>query len=151
MSSTQSKESAVTSESIDTPEDRPVILFDGVCNFCDAWVQFVIRRDRDRIFRFSALQSPTGQKLLEQFQMPIDELSTMVLIDGNRSFVRSSAALRILSRLRWPWPILQVLLVVPAFLRDPVYNSIAKRRYRWFGKKQCLVLPVAEQRDRFLE
>lgn len=129
----------------------PIVLFDGVCNFCDAWVRFVIRRDARRRVRFAALQSAIGQELLLRFGLPTDELNTMVFIDRGKACTRSSAALRILTQVRWPWPVLGALLVVPRFLRDPVYRLIAARRYRWFGKQECLIIPPAEQRDRFLD
>lgn len=127
-----------------------MILFDGVCNLCDAWVQFVIRRDPPGTFRFAALQSEAAAQLLERHGHANEDLSTMILVDGGRVYVRSSAGLRVLRRLRWPWPLLSVFLLVPAFLRDPFYRLVSSRRYRWFGKKECLLIPAAEQASRFL-
>jgi predicted DCC family thiol-disulfide oxidoreductase YuxK len=133
-----------------TETPHPVVLFDGVCNFCQASVRFIIRRDPQGVFRFAALQSPFGQDLLKKFRLRTDELTTMVLVEGDSFFTRSTAALRIARRLKAPWPIFYALIVLPLFLRDFFYALIAKHRYRWFGKKEECMIPTPEIRSRFL-
>ncbi|HEX8524716.1 MAG TPA: thiol-disulfide oxidoreductase DCC family protein [Tepidisphaeraceae bacterium] len=129
---------------------QAVVLFDGVCNFCNGSVRFIIKRDPREYFRFAALQSATGRKLLEAHQLPTDALSSMVLIEQGRVFVRSTAALRIARRMRFPWPLMYVFMVVPGFLRDWVYNLIARNRYRVFGRQDACPIPPAGIASRFL-
>ena len=129
----------------------PVVLFDGVCRFCDGAVNFIIDRDRRQAFRFAALQSTAGQDLLRKAGLPTDRVDTLVLFEGERASVRSTAALRIARRLRWPWPLLSVLLWIPRPIRDWGYDFIAKRRYRWFGQLDACRLPTPALRQRFLE
>jgi predicted DCC family thiol-disulfide oxidoreductase YuxK len=126
------------------------VLFDGVCNFCDASVNWIIARDRRRLFRFAALQSAAGEQLQRQYGLDPSALDTLVLIEGGRAYRKSGAALRIVRRLRWPWPALFGLIAVPAFLRDFVYDLLASRRYRWFGRKDECMVPAPEVRERFL-
>lgn len=128
-----------------------VVLFDGVCQFCNSSVHFIIDRDSRRRFRFAALQSPVGQTLLSRFGLSQSDFDSLVLIEDERCFLRSTAALRIARRLNGLWPLLYVFIVVPRFLRDGVYSFIAHRRYRWFGKMDACRIPTPELRERFLE
>jgi predicted DCC family thiol-disulfide oxidoreductase YuxK len=130
---------------------RPVILFDGVCTLCNASVRFVIRRDPEGVFRFASLQSEQGRSLLQSHGLPLEELSSIVLVDEKRCYVKSDAALRIVRSLRWPWPLLAALTIVPRGLRDTVYEYVARNRYRWFGKDETCALPLPDWADRFLE
>jgi len=127
--------------------DRPVILFDGVCNLCTGSVQFVIERDSRKQFRFASLQSPVAQRLLGRR----DDLEAMVLVQDGEIYRKSTAALRIARRLDGPWPALAVLLVIPRFLRDAVYDWIGRRRYRMFGKRDACWVPRPELAERFLD
>lgn len=127
-----------------------IVLFDGICNFCDASVNWIIARDRRGKFSFAALQSPAGEQLQRTFGLDPNALDTLVLVEGARVYRKSGAALRILRRLRLPWPLLFGLVVVPPFVRDFVYDFFARRRYRWFGRKEECMVPAAEVRDRFL-
>ena len=129
---------------------HPVILFDGVCNFCDASVNWIIARDRRSAFRFAALQSAAGERLQREHGLNPTALDTLVVIEGDRAHRKSGAALRILRRLRWPWPLLFGLICVPPLIRDFVYDFFARRRYRWFGRKDECMVPNPEVRDRFL-
>lgn len=129
---------------------HPTLLFDGVCNLCESSVQFILKRDPRGIFRFASLQSPIGQALLEKFRLPRGDFDTMVLIEGELIYTRSSAALRIVKRLPFPWPILYIFVVVPKFIRDLFYRILARNRYRWFGKKAECLIPTPEIRSRFL-
>lgn len=133
------------------PVLKPRILFDGVCNLCASSVRFVIARDPKAHFLFAALQSPAGQRELARVAPGRTWPDSLVLIDGDRAFTESSAALRIARRLRFPWPLLAVFLLVPAFLRDPVYRFVARRRYRWFGKQETCMVPTPALRARFLD
>lgn len=131
-------------------DDSFVVLFDGVCNLCDRSVQFILDRDSKQRFRFAALQSDKGQELLRNHGQSTGELNSIVLVEGGRCFVRSTAALRIARRLRWPWPMLYAAIVVPAPVRDWIYNWVAANRYRWFGKAESCRIPTPELRNRFL-
>jgi predicted DCC family thiol-disulfide oxidoreductase YuxK len=127
--------------------DRPVILFDGVCNLCTGSVRFVIERDARKRFRFASLQSPVAERLLGRR----DDLESMVLVQDGEIYRKSTAALRIARRLDGLWPALAIFLVVPRFLRDAVYDWIGRRRYRLFGKRDVCWTPQPELADRFLD
>lgn len=126
------------------------MLFDGVCNFCEGSVRFIIERDPKSRFRFASLQSDAGKRLAEQHGADASRLNTMMLIRNGRLYKRSGAALRIARGLRFPWPLAAVLLIVPAFIRDAVYDVIARNRYKWFGEKETCMIPTPDIRERFL-
>jgi len=129
---------------------QSVVLFDGVCNLCNSFVQFVIKYDKNERFKFASLQSDFAEKELANFFMDSQKMSTVILLENGKLYSRSTAALRILNSLNGLWPLLYVFIIVPAFIRDVVYNLIAKNRYKWFGKKDsCMVLSPELQR-RFL-
>jgi predicted DCC family thiol-disulfide oxidoreductase YuxK len=127
--------------------DRPIILFDGVCNLCTGSVQFVIERDARKRFRFASLQSPTAERLLGRR----DDLESMVLVENGQVYRKSTAALRIARRLDGAWPLLAAFLVIPRFLRDAVYDWIGRRRYRLFGRRDTCWVPRPELTERFLD
>lgn len=128
---------------------HPVILFDGVCNFCDASVQFILERDPNEIFRFASLQSEAGQDLLKKYHVP-EDVDSMILIESDKVYFKSSAALRISRHLQGTWKLLYILIIVPAPVRNVVYDIIARNRYKWFGKKESCMLPSPNVRKRFL-
>jgi predicted DCC family thiol-disulfide oxidoreductase YuxK len=130
--------------------NRPVILFDGYCGLCSSWVDFVLREDRQRRYLFTPLQSPVGKALLESVGAPVDVVDSISLYDGGFLYQRSTAVLRILSRLRGAWPMMSLLLAVPAPLRDAVYDVVARRRYAWFGRSETCRVPTPEERARFV-
>lgn len=130
--------------------NHPVILFDGVCNFCNAGVNFIIKQDKKGIFRFAALQSEAGQKLLQLYHLPKEDFDSFVLVDKGKAYKRSSAGLKVYQRLSWYWQWTQLFWIVPKLVRDGVYNVIAKNRYRWFGKKEACMIPTPDVRSRFL-
>lgn len=134
----------------DTGEKRPILLFDGVCNLCNASVQFVIRNDKKQQFQFASLQSEAAQKLLTQFNLPPKALDSVVLIAGEKVFLRSAAALEIARKLGGIWALAYVFIVVPRPIRDAVYDWVARNRYRWFGKQQACMVPTPELKSRFL-
>jgi len=135
----------------DSAFDPGIVLFDGVCNLCNSSVQFILRRDPKKKFRFASMQSEPGQALLKKMGLLLEKFDTFVLIQNGKAYTQSTAALRTLRQISWPWPLLYPLILVPAFLRNAVYTFIARRRYRWFGKKDSCALPKPEWRDRFLE
>lgn len=128
-----------------------VVLFDGVCNLCNNSVQFIIKRDKKRLFRFASLQGKAGQELLEKHHLPTDDFNSFVLIEGEKPYTRSAAALKIARHLGGGWRLLYSLMIIPRFIRDAVYNLIAKNRYKWFGKKDECMIPTPELRERFLD
>ncbi|MEM1041016.1 MAG: thiol-disulfide oxidoreductase DCC family protein [Bacteroidota bacterium] len=128
---------------------HPVVLFDGVCNLCNAAVNFIIDRDPEAVFRFAPLQSEVGQRLTARCGVG-GGMETMVLVEGGRCAARSTAALRIARRLGGAWPVLSLLLAVPAPLRDAAYRLVARNRYRWFGQRDACRLPTPELQSRFL-
>ena len=127
-----------------------VVLFDGVCNLCNGWVDFIIARDPQAHFRFAALQSNAARPYLERCRLAPDFLQGIVLVEDERCHTRSTAALRVLRRLGAPWAVLYALIVVPRPLRDAVYDWFISHRYRWFGKRDRCRLPTAEEARRFL-
>ncbi|MGB5331971.1 MAG: DCC1-like thiol-disulfide oxidoreductase family protein [Woeseiaceae bacterium] len=132
--------------------DMPVILFDGVCNLCESTVHFVVRRDKNRRFRFASLQSEAAQQLLSRHEYAFDTLSSVLLIVGDKMYRKSRAALQIIRRLDGAWPVIYyVLFWVPAFIADPVYDFIANRRYKWFGMKSECWIPDNDLRQRFID
>lgn len=130
--------------------DHPVVLFDGVCKFCNAGVNFVIDRDARKRLRFAPLQSEVGRDLVRRCGLQDKYLETVVLVEGGRCYTRSTAALRIARFLRFPWPLLSVFVFLPSAVRDAAYSLLARNRYRWFGKLDSCRLPTPELRERFL-
>lgn len=128
----------------------PIILFDGVCNFCNSTVNFVLRQDKVNIFLFAPLQSEAGQKLLAQNKLPTQNFDSFVLIEDGKTYSSSSAALKVLQKLPWYWQWTQVFWIVPKPLRNWVYGFVAKNRYKWFGKKEQCMIPKQEWKHRFL-
>ena len=127
-----------------------VVLFDGVCNLCNGFVRFVVPRDPRGHIRFAALQSEAARRLMARTGVTPGGADSIVLIEGQRAFVRSEAALRVARQLRFPWPILYGLVIVPRPLRDWVYDIVARNRFRWFGRRDVCMVPGPETQDRFL-
>jgi len=131
--------------------DGAVVLFDGVCTLCNRTVDFILRHDRARRFRYGSLQSSAGRTLLEKFNLPTDRLEAIVVIDRGQFYTKSDAALRIARELDNPWPFLTILHVVPRGIRNRVYDWIARHRYAWFGKKDTCRIPTDAEKQLFLE
>ncbi|MBR9919763.1 MAG: thiol-disulfide oxidoreductase DCC family protein [Bacteroidetes bacterium] len=130
---------------------HPVLLFDGVCNLCNGFVQFVIKRDPKAIFRFVALQTDVAQEMLEKAGYEgRSELSTVILIENDKLYTHSDVALKVVARMGGLWPVFGVFWIIPKFIRDGIYNWVARNRYRWFGKKEACMIPTPELRSRFL-
>lgn len=126
-----------------------IILFDGVCNFCDLSVQFIIKRDPAGNFQFASLQSEISQSLLKEHELP-ENADSVVLIENGRYYLKSSAALRICRDLSGLWRLIYILIIVPKPIRDFCYDILARNRYKWFGKKDHCKVPSPEVRNRFL-
>lgn len=126
-----------------------IILFDGICNFCDSSVRFIMKRDKAAYFQFASIQSEVGQRLLKKHKIPVN-VDSVILIEGGRAYMESTAPLRVCRHLDGAWQLFYVLLVVPPFLRNFFYRLFAKNRYRLFGQKEACMLPTAKQRQRFL-
>lgn len=127
-----------------------VILFDGVCNLCNGFVQFVVARDPQARFRFAALQSTAAVALLREASVTAPLPDSMVLVEDGRVYMRSTAALRVARGLRFPWPVAYLLVIVPRVIRDRVYDFIAAHRYRWFGRRESCMVPTPDLARRFL-
>lgn len=133
---------------LSTPD---IILFDGVCNLCNSSVNFIIRHDTKGCFRFAAIQSSIGLKLMKQHAINPSLTDSIVLISNNKIYVKSAAALRIAKKLNGLYPLLFVLIALPPFFRNSIYDIIAKNRYKWFGKKEQCMVPTAEIKSKFLD
>lgn len=132
-------------------DKQKIILFDGVCNFCNFWVNFILDRDKNDLFKFAALQSKLGNEILKKFNMDNSSLESVILLDGESVYSKSTAALKIAKELSGPVKILYPLLILPKFLRDFFYDLIAKNRYKIFGKKDVCRIPTEEEKVKFLD
>lgn len=128
--------------------NRPVLFFDGECNLCNSAVQFIIRHDKKKLFLFAPLQSTAGQDALKQFSGHVPD--SVILFYNNRYFIKSAAGLNILRLLGGGWRFLYAFIIIPRFIRDWVYNIIARNRYKWFGKRNECMIPTPELKERFL-
>ncbi len=134
-----------------TAAARQIIVFDGVCTLCNRGVAFLLAHEHDHLIRFAAAQSTAGRELLSEFGLDPENLASFVFIQGGTAHFRSDAALRVARHLRLPWRMFRVLRIIPRPLRDWVYDLIARRRYRWFGKRESCMVPTPEMRSRFLD
>jgi predicted DCC family thiol-disulfide oxidoreductase YuxK len=126
---------------------RRIVFFDGYCLLCQASVQFIIQRDPSGLFQFAPLQEELANKLLAP--LPESGVSSVILWEEGKISYRSTAALRIVKKLRGVWPLLYVLTIVPVFIRDGIYNWVAKNRYKWWGKSSKCLIPKPEWKERF--
>jgi predicted DCC family thiol-disulfide oxidoreductase YuxK len=129
---------------------NPVIFFDGVCNLCNATVDFLIRHDPNHLLRYASLQSSAGQQALRQAGLSTDAYETFLLFDNGKFYTRSTAALRTAVILGGFFKLLAILFVVPRPIRDFIYSYVARNRYRWFGRKESCRLPTPEERSLFI-
>lgn len=135
----------------DTQVEHPVIFFDGVCNLCNASVQFILKRDKAGFFKFSSLQSRYAQEKLPIGLRSDGKLPSLVLMSGNNIRTKSTAALTITKHLSGLWPALYIFIIIPPFIRHFFYDLIAKNRYRLFGKREECMVPSAALRSRFID
>ncbi|MDQ2049998.1 DCC1-like thiol-disulfide oxidoreductase family protein [Natronolimnohabitans sp. A-GB9] len=135
----------------DVPEDAPIVLFDGVCNLCHGFVQFIVPRDSEAQFYFASLQSDVGQELLADHGLEDYDLESVVLIEGDDCYVKSGAVIRIAQHLGGIYRLLGPFRYLPRRLRDWVYDLVAEHRYRIFGKKEQCMMPTGNVQERILE
>ena len=133
-----------------TGQKQKIILFDGVCNLCSAFLQFVYKYDGKAVFKFAWIQSKQGKDILHWLNLPTDEYKTIVYINGDNFYTKSSAFLQIIKYLKMPWPLLRIGYILPTFFRDWIYDFVAAYRYRIFGKKDRCLLPTGDLKSRFL-
>ena len=126
-----------------------IVLFDGVCNYCNAMVNFAIKNDKNEILKFAPLQSEAGKRLKEEYKIA-PGVDSVILIDNGKAYTHSDAAIRIAKYLQWPAKVFYGFIIVPKFIRNPFYKWIARNRYKWFGKKDECMVPTKEVRERFL-
>jgi predicted DCC family thiol-disulfide oxidoreductase YuxK len=131
-------------------QENSIILFDGICNLCNGSVQFVLKHDKQKLFRFASLQSVAGQALLKEHNLPETSFNSFVLIKNGKPFLKSTAALMVAKELSGIIKILYIFIIIPAFIRNAVYNVIAKNRYKWFGKQESCLMPTPDLQSRFL-
>jgi predicted DCC family thiol-disulfide oxidoreductase YuxK len=137
--------------SIDIPKHKKLILFDGVCNLCNNSVQYVIKRDQKNTYLFAPLQSKVGQQIIEQFQIDTVKTDSILLYTNGKLYSKSTAALKVAATLGFPTNILSIFIVIPAFIRNWVYDFIAKNRYKWYGKKEACMIPTPELKSKFID
>lgn len=130
--------------------DKPIVLFDGVCNLCNGSVLFIIKRDSQSRLKFASLQSDYGAEQMKRFNLPSSSLNSVLLIKSGQLFQKSNAALEIARMLDGIWPGMYAFKIVPLFIRDFIYDWIAKNRYRWFGKREACMIPTPEMKARFI-
>ncbi len=130
--------------------NKSVILFDGVCNLCNSSIDFIIQRDKNDQFLVGPLQEKEGKELTSKFDVPQDYMDSLVLVEEDEIFFKSTAALKIAKHLSGGWPALYPLIYLPKGFRDVVYDWIARNRYKWFGKKNTCRLPTPEEAAKFL-
>jgi predicted DCC family thiol-disulfide oxidoreductase YuxK len=131
--------------------ESPIILFDGVCNFCNNTVNFILGQDKKQVFRFAALQSNAGQQLLKKYQFSQENFNSFLFIENGKPYTASTAALHLIRYLPWYWQWAQVFWLIPRFIRDSIYQLIANNRYRWFGRREACMVPSPEVKKRFLD
>ena len=134
----------------DNSINQPVIFFDGVCNLCNSSVNFIIRKDKKRHFKFSPLQGKYAKEVLPSELIGRDTLPGLVLLDKEVK-IKSTAALNIARRLNGLWPLLYIFMILPTFIRHFLYDFVARNRYKWFGKKEQCMIPTPELKDRFID
>ena len=128
-----------------------LVLFDGVCNFCNFWIQFALKRDKKGKLRFGSLQGEMAHQVLPHYNIDPTILTSVIFIENGLVYRESTAALKVCRHLDGGWKLLYALIIIPAFIRDGIYKWIGKNRYKWFGKQESCMLPTPAQRKRFVE
>lgn len=131
--------------------EQPIILFDGVCNFCNSAVNFVIKRNKKTIIQFAPMQTDAGKKLLQRYDLPAEVMQSFVFIEKEKAYTQSTAALKVCRYMNALWPLCYGFIIVPKFIRDGIYNWIGRNRYKWFGVRQECMIPTPEVKERFLK
>ena len=132
--------------------NKKIILFDGVCNFCNSSVLRIITHDKKNVFLFTSLQSETGKQITAHLNIDTSKIDSIILVESDSEFsIKSTAALKILKQFNGLWKLLQICWIIPPVIRDSVYNYIAKNRYKWFGKKDNCMIPTPEIKSKFID
>ncbi|NRB60950.1 MAG: thiol-disulfide oxidoreductase DCC family protein [Winogradskyella sp.] len=134
------------------PKDKELILFDGVCNLCNSSVLYVIKRDQNNRFLFAPLESETGQAVIKKFNIDTDAIDSILLYKpkNDKIFFKSTAALQVGKHLGFPLNLASIFFIIPTFIRNWVYDYVAKNRYKWYGKKDACMIPTPELKSKFL-
>lgn len=132
-------------------KNKSIILFDGVCNLCNSSVNYIIKHDKTEHFLFVSLQSDVAKEILLQNNSNKINLETIILVENEKTYYKSTAALRIIKKLNGLINVLYLFIIIPKFIRDPVYDFIAKNRYKWYGKKDSCMIPTDNLKKRFLD
>lgn len=132
-------------------DQNPIILFDGICNLCNASVQFILKQDKKKQFLLASLQSDAAKNILLQYKCKNNDLNSIIVIDKNKVHKKSSAILIIVKHLGMPWQIFNLMKVLPENWRDSLYDFVAERRYKWFGKKDTCLMMLPEYKNRFIQ
>lgn len=137
---------------INIPNNKQLILFDGVCNLCNSSVLYVIKRDKKDKFLFAPLQSEIGKTIIKKFNIDTEETDSILLYNPNKDSLtyKSTAALLVAKQLGLPTNVLAIFIIIPAFIRNWVYNFIAKNRYKWYGKKDACMIPTPKLQSKFI-
>tara|TARA_R110002049_G_scaffold308819_1_gene514236 strand:- start:38928 stop:39344 length:417 start_codon:yes stop_codon:yes gene_type:complete len=137
---------------VNLPKHKKLILFDGICNLCNSSVQYIIKHDKKDVFMFTALQSKTGQKIIKEFNIDTTKTDSILLYAPEKGIeYKSTAALKIALYLGFPRNLMGVFFIIPTFIRNWVYDYIAKNRYKWYGKKEACMIPTPELKSMFLD
>jgi len=137
---------------IELPKNKQLILFDGVCNLCNSWVIYVIKRDKNDVFRFAPLQSDIGKEIIKIYKIDISKTDSILLYSNEKGLsYKSTAVLKIINGLGFPQNLMSLFFIVPTFIRNWVYDFIAKNRYKWYGKKDFCMIPTPELKSKFLD
>ena len=137
---------------VDFPKHKKLILFDGVCNLCNTSIQYVIKHDKKNVFMFTALQSEAGKQIIEAFKIDTKKTDSILLYSPEKGIdSKSNAVLKIALKLGFPQNLMSIFFIIPPFIRNWVYNYIAKNRYKWYGKKNTCMIPTPELKSKFLE
>ena len=130
--------------------DYSFILFDGICNFCNSAVNFIIRHDKKNNFKFAPIQSEVGKSLIDQFKMNPVGIDSVILIKGDSYYIKSKAFIKIIKNLKGLWKLFNILIIIQRPIRDFFYDIFARNRYKWFGKREECMVPTKEIKNRFL-
>lgn len=127
-----------------------IVLFDGVCNFCNSSINTIIKLDKKKYFRFAPLQSEVGQWLMNKHGLDPAKFDSVILVDDNKAYYYSGAILNIARKMGGIYSLAYVFMIIPPFIRNGIYKWIAKNRYKWFGKKDACMIPTPDIRSRFV-
>jgi len=130
--------------------DKTILLFDGICNLCNGWVQFVLKRNKSESIIFGSLQSVSGQELLKTHNLSQTQFDTLIVINQGKVYKKSQAVFILIKQLDFPWPVFAVFKIIPRFLSDKIYDLVARYRYNIFGKMDQCMIPKENVKDRFL-